>query len=55
MLVLRTFMIDLESIEILDKLKEILPAKSRSEVLRCIIHDYADLVKQAQDDSPTAP
>jgi len=55
MLLVRTFTIDPESIEILDKLKGILPAKSRSEVLRCIIHDYADLVKQAQDELSTAP
>ena len=51
MLIMRSFMVDPESLEILDELKKILPAQSRSEVLRCIIRDYADLVKQYQDDS----
>lgn len=50
-----SFVADEECLEILEELKKIMGARSTSEVLRCIIHDYADLVKENRDDSSTAP
>ena len=50
MLVMRTFMVDEKTLEILDNLKESLGV-SRSEALRRFVHNYGDLVmSKLQDD-----